>query len=106
MKPNLKTIVNENSSKLHSGKIGTDIMRKKMGEVLDCVYLRSDEFIIERKNKPMAVLIPIEKYESLNNLSKDNLLKLYNKAANTKISETEAEELANEVKHLVRGKTV
>lgn len=85
----------------HLDKIGTDMMRKKMGEVLDCVYLRGDEFIIERKNKPLAVLIPIEKYQSLTKLAKDNMLKAYN-APNCSISESVADELANEAKHLVR----
>ena len=54
--------------------IGTDEMRRKMGKVLDCVYLRGDEFLIERKNKPLAVLIPVEKHRDLIYMDKRYLL--------------------------------
>jgi prevent-host-death family protein len=97
------TIKTAGSLKLHSGAIGTDVMRKKMGEVLDCVYLRGDEFIIERKNKPMAVLISLEKYKSLNRMAKDSILNIYKQHNNSAISENEADLLANEAKHLTRN---
>lgn len=82
--------------------IGTDLMRKKMGEVLDSVYFKGDEFIIERKQKQLAVLVPVEKYNSLNNLAKDLILNALTKYTNPKISEQEAETLSDEVKHLIR----
>jgi hypothetical protein len=46
-------------------KIGTKDMREKMGEILDCVNLRGDEFIIERKHKALAALIPVRKLEAI-----------------------------------------
>jgi len=33
--------------------------RKKLGEVLDGVYYRGDEVVIERAGKPLAVVVPI-----------------------------------------------
>lgn len=39
--------------------------RKRMGEVLEGVFHRGDEVIIERAGKPMAVVIPASLYEAL-----------------------------------------
>ena len=39
--------------------------RRRLGELLESVYLRGDEVIIERAGKPMAVVIPAERYEIL-----------------------------------------
>ena len=39
--------------------------RKRLGEILESVYYRGDEVIIERAGKPMAVVIPAKLYESL-----------------------------------------
>ncbi len=39
--------------------------RKKFGEILEGVYYRGDEVVIERAGKPMAVVIPTERYEGL-----------------------------------------
>jgi len=47
------------------GKIGTHDMRQKMGEILDCVNLRGDEFIIERKDKEIAALISVSKLRAI-----------------------------------------
>lgn len=38
--------------------------RKKAGQVLDETFYQKYRFLIKRKNKPMAVLIPIEDYET------------------------------------------
>lgn len=40
-------------------------MRKKFGEVLEGVYYRGDEVIIERAGKPMAVVVPTDRYEAM-----------------------------------------
>ena len=37
--------------------------RKKLGEVLDGVYYRGDEVVIERAGKPLAVVVPVKLYE-------------------------------------------
>src|ERR1041384_2685589 len=36
-------------------------VRKKLGDLLNRIALRHDEFIIERKGKPLAALVPIER---------------------------------------------
>ena len=39
--------------------------RKKLGEILESVYYRGDEVVIERAGKPMAVVIPARLYENI-----------------------------------------
>lgn len=38
--------------------------RKRAGQILDETFYRKDRFLIKRKNKPMAVLIPLEDYQA------------------------------------------
>lgn len=39
--------------------------RRRLGEILEGVYYRGDEVVIERAGKAMAVVIPAERYEAL-----------------------------------------
>jgi prevent-host-death family protein len=39
--------------------------RQRFGEVLEGVFYRGDEVVIERAGKPMAVVVPVERYESM-----------------------------------------
>ena len=39
--------------------------RKRLGEILEGVYYRGDEVVIERAGKPMAVVIPARLYENM-----------------------------------------
>lgn len=39
--------------------------RKKAGQVIDETFYRKDRFLIKRKDKPVAVLIPVEDFEYL-----------------------------------------
>jgi prevent-host-death family protein len=46
-------------------RISAGEARKKLGELLEGVFYRGDEVVIERAGKPMAVVIPAERYEAL-----------------------------------------
>jgi len=52
-------------------------LRKKVGQVIDETFYRKDGFLIKRKNKPVAVLIPIEDYELF--MADDSNIELYSK---------------------------
>ena len=39
--------------------------RRKLGELLESVYYRGDEVVIERAGKVMAVMVPAERYEAI-----------------------------------------
>ena len=52
--------------------------RKRLGEILESVYYRGDEVVIERAGKAMAVVIPAERYEAMEK-SRDRLFDLIEK---------------------------
>jgi prevent-host-death family protein len=49
--------------------------RKRLGEILEGVFYRGDEVVIERAGKPMAVVIPAERYETMER-SRERLFEL------------------------------
>lgn len=84
--------------------VGTEMMRKKMGEILDCVYLRGDEYIIKRKNKPLAALIPVSKLIALTEAANSFLLDFMEKQG-AEISAKEMQLILEEAKENVRKKS-
>ena len=46
-------------------KISALKARQNLGQVMNEVALRGDDYIVERAGKPLVVIIPIEKYQSL-----------------------------------------
>jgi prevent-host-death family protein len=52
--------------------------RKRLGEILESVYYRGDEVVIERAGKAMAVVIPAERYEAMEK-SRERLFELIEK---------------------------
>ena len=39
--------------------------RRRLGEILESVYYRGDEIVIERAGKAMAVIVPADRYEAM-----------------------------------------
>ena len=39
--------------------------RQNLGQVMNEVFLKDDEYIVERSGKPLVAIIPIEKYLSI-----------------------------------------
>ena len=52
--------------------------RKRLGEILEGVFYRGDEVVIERAGKPMAVVVPAERYQAMER-SRERLLELIEK---------------------------
>ena len=48
-------------------------MRGNLGEILEEVYYKGQEFIIKRGKKPMAVLVPLGEFESLKKQRKSDM---------------------------------
>ena len=59
-------------------KVSAVEARKRLGELLEGVYYRGDEVVIERAGKPMAVVIPAERYETMER-SRERLSELIEK---------------------------
>ncbi len=46
-------------------RLDTKTVRDRLGEILDQARYRGDEFIVERRGRPLAAIIPYEEYEQL-----------------------------------------
>jgi prevent-host-death family protein len=46
-------------------KISAVKARKNFGQMMDQVALRGDDYIIERSGRPMAVMIPMDRYNQI-----------------------------------------
>ncbi len=84
-------------------KISTKEIRHRLGEILDRVALRHDQFIIERKGKPMAAMVPVSKLEQMQEAAGMHLLEALKKQPG-RLSSQEADRLADEAKHKTRKK--
>lgn len=83
-------------------KISTLEIRQRLGDILNRVALRNDQFIIERKGKPMAAMVPVERLEQMQRLARKQLLDLLERQKGGRLSQEEADALANEAKHRTR----
>jgi prevent-host-death family protein len=55
-----------------SEKVSTMDVRARIGDLLNRVALRHDEFIIERKGKPLAALVPVERLEQMRQFARQH----------------------------------
>src|SRR2546426_11622127 len=78
-------------------KISTLEVRQRLGDILNRVALRNDQFIIERKGKPLAAVVPVERLEQMRRAAGMHLLQVLERQQGKK-SEAEAERGADEAK--------
>jgi prevent-host-death family protein len=84
-------------------RITTMEVREKLGDYLDRVALRHDQFIIERKGKPLAAMVPVERLEELERMARERLIETIRSRPGG-VSQKDADRLANEAKHRTRPK--
>ena len=85
--------------------ISTLEMRQRLGDILNRVSLRHDQFIVERKGKPLAAMVPVERLEQMQQAARLHLT-VYLRAAVWKCLTRERQiDLADEAKHRLRVKT-
>ena len=82
-------------------KISTLEVRQRLGDILNRVALRNDQFIIERKGKPLAAVVPVARLEQMRRAARMHLLKVLERQEG-KVSEAQAERIADEAKHRTR----
>ena len=82
-------------------KISTLEMRQRLGDILNRVALRSDQFIIERKGKPMAAVVPVARLEQMERAARLQLLQVLERQPGA-LSQAEADRIAIEAKHRTR----
>jgi prevent-host-death family protein len=57
-----------------SERVSTLDVRQRIGDLLNRVALRHDEFVIERKGKALAALVPVERLEQMQRFARRQAL--------------------------------
>lgn len=80
-------------------------VRARIGDMLDRVALRHDEFIIERRGRPLAALVPVDRLEQMRRFARQHGLALRDRqkgAPGDLLSDKEAMEVALEAQRAAR----
>jgi len=83
-------------------KVSTIDVRQRIGDMLNRVALRHDEFVIERKGKPMAALVPVERLEQMRRFARLHALNFLEGQRGTSLSDEEAMDIAIEAQRWAR----
>ena len=74
-------------------KVSTMEVRQRIGDLLNRVALRHDEFIIERKGKPLAALVPVERLEQMRRFARRHALDVMEQQKGGTLTDDQATEL-------------
>src|SRR5438067_7885168 len=75
-------------------RVSTMDVRQRIGDMLNRVALRHDEFIIERKGKPLAALVPVERLEQMRRFARRHALEFMDQQQPGALTDTQVTELA------------
>lgn len=78
-------------------------VRQRIGDMLNRVALRHDEFIIERKGKPLAALVPVARLEQMRRFARRHALEFMDQQQPSALTDAQASELADNAKRWVRS---
>ncbi len=82
-------------------KISAQKARQRFGEMMDEVRLKGDRYIIERGNRPMVAVMPVEEYAAW----EESRERLYGKVRQIrgKIKDVSSEVLEGEIKEAIEA---
>jgi prevent-host-death family protein len=86
-------------------KVSTMDVRARIGDLLNRVALRHDEFVIERRGKPLAALVPVERLEQMRRFARQHALEFLERqkgGPGEQLSEQEAMDVAVEAQQVTR----
>jgi prevent-host-death family protein len=83
-------------------KVSTLDVRQRIGDLLNRVSLRQDEFIIERKGKALAALVPVERLEQMRQFARSRTLEFLEQQKKGGLTEEQATDLALEAQRWAR----
>lgn len=84
-------------------KVSTIDVRQRIGDLLNRVALRHDEFIIERKGKPLAALVPVERLEQMRRFARRHALDILDRQKGGQLTDDQAMALALEAQRWARN---
>jgi prevent-host-death family protein len=77
-------------------------VRQRIGDMLNRVALRHDEFIIERKGKPLAALVPVERLEQMRRFARRHALEFMQQQQPSALTDAKVSEIASDAKQWAR----
>jgi len=80
-------------------------VRARIGDMLNRVALRHDEFVIERKGKPLAALVSVERLEQMRRFARQHALEFLERqkvGPGEQLSEQETMDVALEAQQVAR----
>jgi len=83
-------------------KVSTIDVRQRIGDMLNRIALRHDEFIIERKGKPLAALVPVERLEQMRRFARRHALDFMEQQQGSSLTDTRAMKIAREAQRWAR----
>jgi antitoxin (DNA-binding transcriptional repressor) of toxin-antitoxin stability system len=83
-------------------KVSTIDVQRRIGDLLNRVALRHNEFVIERKGKSLAALVPVERLEQMRRFARHHALQSLEQQARGRLSDEQAMQLALEAQRAAR----
>ena len=88
-----------------SEKVSTIDVRQRIGDMLNRVALRRDEFVIERKGKALAALVPVERLEQMRRFARRQALDFMTEQKGGGLKESIATDLSLEAQAWARKRS-
>ena len=85
-------------------RVSTIDVRQRIGDLLTRVSLRHDEFIIERKGKALAALVPVERLEQMRRFARRHALEVMERQKGSALTDDQAMNIALEAQRWARRK--
>lgn len=79
-----------------SETVSTNDIRQRIGDILNRVALRHDEFIVQRKGKALAAIVPVARLEQMRRFARRHALDFLGRQRGGSLSDAEAAALAAE----------
>src|SRR5262245_19828854 len=85
--------------------ISTAHVRQRIGDLLNRIALRHDEFVIERKGQPLAALVPVERLEQMRQFARRHAMDFLEAQKENPLTQDEATDIAPEAQRVARQQT-
>ena len=83
-------------------RVSTIEVRQRIGDLLNRVALRHDEFIIERKGKALAALVPVERLQQLRRFARRHAMDVMEQQKGGTLTDDQAMALGLEAQRWAR----
>jgi prevent-host-death family protein len=87
-----------------ANRVSTIDVRQRIGDLLNRVALRHDEFIIERKGKALAALVPVERLEQMRRFARRHALDTMERQKGAALTDDQTMKIALEAHRWARRK--